>query len=64
MPHSSGSLLLGLDGVVVESVTIYEDGALTVHVGTAHEWTGVCPQCRRHCHVNATSQRHKQFGRE
>jgi len=45
MPHSSGSLLLGLDGVVVESVTIDEDGARTVHVGTADEWTGVCPEC-------------------
>ena len=46
MSQSSGSLLLGLDGIVVESVTVGDDGARTVHVGTAGEWVGVCPQCR------------------
>lgn len=45
MPHSSGSLLLGLDGVVVESVTVEQDQTRTVHIGTADEWIGVCPQC-------------------
>jgi transposase len=45
MPHSSGSLLLGLDGLIVESVTVDENGNRTVHVSTAEEWVGVCPQC-------------------
>ena len=46
MSHSSGSLLLGRDGIVVESVTVGDDGARTVHVGTAGQWVGVCPGCR------------------
>ena len=45
MPNSSGSLLLGLDGVVVESVTINDEHTRTVHVRTAAEWIGRCPQC-------------------
>ena len=45
MPNSSGSLLLGLDGVVVESVTINDEHTRTVHVRTVAEWIGRCPQC-------------------
>jgi len=45
MPNDSGSLLLGLDGVVVESVQIDDDRIRTVHVGTDRPWVGVCPQC-------------------
>ena len=45
MPNDSCSLLLGLDGVVVESVQIDEDRIRTVHVGTDRAWVGVCPQC-------------------
>ena len=39
------SLLLDLDGVVVESVQRREDGTRLVVVGTAAEWVGICPQC-------------------
>nr|WP_137726590.1 ISL3 family transposase [Prescottella subtropica] len=45
MPNSSSSLLLGLDGVVVEAVQIDPDGARTVVVTTAPAWAGVCPSC-------------------
>ena len=45
MPNSSGSLLLGLDGVVVESVTLNDEHTRIVHVRTAAEWIGRCPQC-------------------
>jgi len=45
MPNSSGSLLLGLDGVVVESVTLDDKDTRTVHIGTAQEWVGRCPEC-------------------
>jgi hypothetical protein len=45
MPHSSGSLLLGLVGVVVESVHVDEDRIRTVHVRTAADWVGRCPGC-------------------
>ncbi|MCW2626461.1 ISL3 family transposase [Mycobacterium sp.] len=45
MPHSSGSLLLGLVGVVVESVHVDEDRIRTVHVRTAADWVGLCPGC-------------------
>ncbi len=39
------SLLLDLDGVVVESVQRREDGTRLVVVGTAAEWVRICPQC-------------------
>ena len=39
------SLLLDLDGVVVESVRRSEDGTRLVVVGTAAQWVGVCPEC-------------------
>lgn len=45
MPQTSGSLLLGLDGVVVESVHVDVDRTRTIHVLTALEWVGVCPDC-------------------
>lgn len=48
MPNSSGSLLLGLDGVVVESVTINDKHARIVHVRTAAEWVGRRPRCVTH----------------
>ncbi len=46
MPNDNGSLLLGLDGVVVDSVQIDDDRIRTVHVLTGPDWVGVCPQCR------------------
>ena len=46
MPNNNGSLLLGLDGVVVDSVQIDDDRTRTVHVLTGPDWVGVCPQCR------------------
>ena len=39
------SLLLDLDGVVVESVQRLTDGTRLVVVRTAPEWVGICPQC-------------------
>lgn len=45
MPNTNGSLLLGLDGVVVESVHVDVDRTRTIHVLTAVEWVGVCPGC-------------------
>jgi transposase len=45
MPQTSGSLLLGLDGVVVESVHVDVDRTRTIHVLTAVDWVGVCPGC-------------------
>ena len=45
MPQTSGSLLLGLDGVVVESVHVDVDRTRTIHVLTALDWVGVCPGC-------------------
>ncbi|MCB0949642.1 MAG: ISL3 family transposase [Mycobacterium sp.] len=39
------SLLLDLDGVVVESVRRLEDGTRLVGVLTAPEWVGICPEC-------------------
>jgi transposase len=39
------SLLLDLDGVVVESVQRLQDGTRLVHVLTAPEWVGICPEC-------------------
>ena len=45
MLHSSGSLLLDLDGVVVESVRRLDDGSRIVRLGTDPRWVGVCPQC-------------------
>ena len=46
MSNDSGSLLLGLDGVVVDSVHIDDDRIRTVYVLTGPNWVGVCPQCR------------------
>ncbi|SON63819.1 hypothetical protein MSIMFI_05350 [Mycobacterium simulans] len=44
---SNGStLLLGLDGIVVDTVAPGEDGVRVVVVGTADEWVGKCPKCR------------------
>ena len=40
-----GSLLLDLDGVVVESVQRIEDRTRLVVVRTAPEWVGICPEC-------------------
>ena len=45
MPQTSGSLLLGLDGIVVESVHVDVDRTRTIHVLTAVDWVGVCPGC-------------------
>jgi transposase len=39
------SLLLDLDGVVVESVQRFEDGTRLVEVRTAAAWVGICPEC-------------------
>jgi transposase len=39
------SLLLDLDGVVVESVQRLADGTRLVQVSTAPEWVGICPGC-------------------
>ena len=39
------SLLLDLDGVVVESVQRPTDGSRLVDVVTAPEWVGICPDC-------------------
>lgn len=46
MSDSSGSLLLGLDGITVESVQVDSSDVRVVHVGTALEWVGICPDCR------------------
>lgn len=40
------SLLLDLDGVVVESVQRLADGTRLVIAVTAPEWVGICPECR------------------
>lgn len=45
MPQTSASLLLGLDGVVVESVHVDVDQTRTIHVLTAVDWVAVCPGC-------------------
>jgi hypothetical protein len=45
LPQTSGSLLLGLDGVVVESVHVDLDRTRTIYVRTAEQWVGVCPGC-------------------
>ena len=46
MPNNNGSLLLGLDGVVVDSAHIDDDRIRRVHVLTDPGWVGVCPECR------------------
>ena len=38
-------MLLGLEGIVVDTVTLGEDGVRVVVVGTAEEWVGKCPKC-------------------
>ena len=39
------SLLLDLDGVVVEAVQRRADGSRLVVVRTAPKWVGICPEC-------------------
>ena len=60
------SLLLDLDGVVVESVQRLADGTRLVGVLTAAEWVGICPDCgERSTHSKgwvATSPRDVQVG--
>ena len=46
MSDNSGSLLLGLDGITVESVQVDDGDVRIVEVGTALEWVGICPDCR------------------
>ena len=41
----ASSLLLDLDGVVVESVQRLANGTRLVQVLTAPEWVGICPEC-------------------
>jgi len=52
------SLLLDLDGVVVESVQRLADGTRLVGVLTAPEWVGICPDCGERstvaCHGDGT----------
>jgi transposase len=43
----SSSLLLGIDGLVVESVLIDESGRRVVHCTTDPELAGWCPKCRQ-----------------
>ena len=45
MPNDNGSLLLGLDGVVVDWVQIDDDRTRTVHVLTRPDCVGACPLC-------------------
>jgi transposase len=52
MPQTSGSLLLGLDGVVVESVHVDVDRTRTIHVLTALDWVGV--RCKRKSFTEST----------
>ena len=46
MEHGS-SLLLGIDGLVVDSVLIGESGRRVVHCSTDPELAGWCPDCRQ-----------------
>lgn len=39
------SLLLDLDGVIVESVRRLQDGTRLVGMLTAPQWVGICPEC-------------------
>ncbi len=41
------SLLLGIDGLVVESVLLDESGRRVVHCSTDPELAGWCPACRQ-----------------
>ena len=43
----SSSLLLGIDGLIVESVLIDEAGRRVVHCSTDPELAGWCPACRQ-----------------
>ena len=60
------SLLLDLDGVVVESVQRLADGTRLVGVLTAAEWVGICPDCGQRSTRSkgwvATSPRDVQVG--
>lgn len=44
--HDDTTLLLGLDGVVVDRVELDPDGCRVVHVSTADAAAAVCPSCR------------------
>lgn len=44
MLHGS-SLLLDLDGVVIESVQRTVEGSRIVQIATAPQWVGICPEC-------------------
>src|SRR4051794_2440778 len=44
--HDDTTLLLGLDGVVVDRVERDPDGCRVVHLATAAEVEAVCPSCR------------------
>jgi transposase len=44
--HDDTTLLLGLDGVVVERVELDPDGCRVVHLATAEDRPVVCPSCR------------------
>jgi transposase len=39
------TLLLGLEGIVVDTVKLGEDGVRVIVVGTADKWAGKCPKC-------------------
>jgi hypothetical protein len=56
MLNNNGSLLLGLDGVVVDSVQIDDDRTRTVHVLTGPDWVGVCPECRGRSSVEGVGE--------
>lgn len=45
--HHGSSLLLDLDGLVVESVQRTVEGSRIVQIATAPQWVGVCPECGR-----------------
>lgn len=45
MSDSSGSLLLGLDGITVESAQVDSGDVRIVHVGTAVKCVGICSDC-------------------
>jgi transposase len=44
--HDDTTLLVGLDGVVVERVDLDPDGCRVVHLATAADVEAVCPSCR------------------
>ena len=44
--YDDTTLLVGLDGVVVERVDLDPDGCRVVHLATAADVEAVCPSCR------------------